>query len=72
MPAFKLQHITTGKFASTTLHRYKSLYIGDKPFFPIEKGLSNNGKVYSTRVGVEGFRKQLGNLANQFIIRQLQ
>ncbi len=47
MSAFKIRHIKTGKFLSTTASsRYMSLYMSSEyKIFPLEKALVKNGRV---------------------------
>lgn len=72
MSAFKIQHIPTGKYISTTFVKYWTLYLGNNPYYKIENALVKNGKVYSTKSGAERILKIANKIDNNFKIEELQ
>ena len=72
MGAFKLQHIESKKYLSTTAYRYIYMYASGKyERFNINKALVKNGKVFSTKRGVENAFNKLGKWQNLFQIKEL-
>ena len=72
MSAFKIKHIPTGKYLSTSFVNDWSLYFGQTPYYKIEHALVNNGKVYSTKLGAERLMKIANKIDNNFKIEELQ
>lgn len=73
MSAFKIRHILTGKFVTTTaLTRYSHLYFSGI-YFPLEKALiKDGGRVYTTRKEAEGGLKKTRLFKNEFEIIELK